>query len=785
MAYKILIVEDEAVTSLDLEYQLSNWGYTVLGPLSRGEEALELVERETPDLALMDIHLAGELDGVAVADQLRSRWDVPVVYLTAFANDQVLERAKLTMPLGYIVKPYTEVELRATLEMALVKLESDRKARTRESLLQSSEKQFRQLVDSSPVGMLVADADERILMVNAQFERDSGYGRSELAGQPLEKILPEQNVGPGKSAGEKVVRRKDGGEFPAEVGVASVQTDAQKLTVISVANVSERKKAELIIQEHNNTLEREIAERTRDLQLANARLLASENFAIGTLDALSSAIVILDEKGVIISTNRAAIELAESRGIGAEEFCVGVNYLDVFMASQHAPPSAGELTRGIREVISGKRNVFDLEYAWDFGKKPQWFILRVSRFPGRDPVRVVVSNLDNTQLRTLQEQQNRSQRMESLGTMAGGIAHDLNNALAPILLGMEMLGKDNPAHSKMIDTMRASGQRAASMVRQLLTFAKGTAGLRAPLRMKDLILEVNKIIGSTFPKDIQLVVHTAKESPVVVGDSTQLHQVLLNLCVNARDAMPKGGKIEIREDVREVDELFAASIDAHANPGKYAVVTITDTGTGISPEVMERLFEPFFTTKGPSKGTGLGLATVRGIIKSHQGFIHVETKVGEGTSFSVYIPAAEKENSIETQIIQKPRGLTRGKGEVILLVDDEPPIREIGSAIMKRLNYNPVTASDGVEGLMMVAEHRKALRVIITDLAMPVMSGIQFVRAVRHSFPDIPIIVASGSVNETTKTELSQLKINGVLNKPFTEQALAEILSGVLSMPQQ
>jgi len=514
------------------------------------------------------------------------------------------------------------------------------------------------------------------------------------------------------------------------------------------------------------------------LQKANAQLEASEHFTRATLDALKSAIVVLDEQGVVVSSNRAAEELAQSRGFSPGEFAAGSPYLKGLLSSPHAPPAAAALVTGIGQVIAGKRQSFELEYDWHLPDKPQWFLCRATRFAGEGPTRVVVSNLDNTQIKLLQDLQARSQRMESLGTLAGGIAHDLNNALAPIVMGLGLLGADTPDEERLIDTMRASGQRAAGMVRQLLTFSKGTGGERRPLRIKPLLLEIQKILTGTLPKDIQLIVDTTADL-TVLGDATQLHQVLLNLCLNARDAMPRGGKIVIREELQQVDELFAAGLGMEgmeAKPGSYAVLTVTDTGTGMTPEVIERMFEPFFTTKGPDKGTGLGLSTVLGIVKSHQGFLQVRSKLGEGTSFSVYIPVREKGKNLDAETVHKSQALHRGNGETVLLVDDEAPIREIGAAILKRLNYNPVMASNGLEGLVKVAELRKELRVVITDLAMPDLNGIQFVQAVRHSMPNIPIIVASGTMRAKDKVELEALNIFGFLDKPFTEEALAHML---------
>jgi two-component system, cell cycle sensor histidine kinase and response regulator CckA len=280
---------------------------------------------------------------------------------------------------------------------------------------------------------------------------------------------------------------------------------------------------------------------------------------------------------------------------------------------------------------------------------------------------------DISERKRAERQALRTQRLESLGTLASGVAHDLNNALAPILMATELLRLDYPGASGMIDTVESSARRGADMVRQLLTFAKGAEGARLLVQPQHLLKEMGKIIRGTFPKNIQLQLNYEREIHPILGDATQLHQVLLNLCVNARDAMPHGGMLTLEAANVDIDDAYASGV-CEARPGRYVVLRVHDTGAGMPPEIVERIFEPFFSTKAPDKGTGLGLSTVSGIIKGHGGFIHVYSVPGQGTAFSLYLPASESASPEESPA-NSPGSSFLGNGETILVVDDEIAVR--------------------------------------------------------------------------------------------------------------
>jgi CheY-like chemotaxis protein len=281
----------------------------------------------------------------------------------------------------------------------------------------------------------------------------------------------------------------------------------------------------------------------------------------------------------------------------------------------------------------------------------------------------------------------------------------------------------------------------------------------------------------SFPKNILVRTLYPNNLQLVLGDTTQLHQVLLNLCVNARDAMPNGGTLTLEAENVDIDATFAGAVP-EAKPGAYVVWRISDTGTGIPPEILDRIFEPFFSTKGPDKGTGLGLSTVIGIVKSHNGFIRVYSKPGQGSIFTIYLPASIS-SSGDSSLSTKSEANIRGNGETILVVDDEAAVRQIARTVLTALNFQVVTAADGTEALVKVAEKRAELRAVITDMHMPHMDGLTFVRVLKHMVPAAGIIVSSGRLDEREGNEFKTLGVTALLGKPFTQEKLIEALKTI------
>lgn len=393
------------------------------------------------------------------------------------------------------------------------------------------------------------------------------------------------------------------------------------------------------------------------------------------------------------------------------------------------------------------------------------------------PDGILAVNHDLTEAKALEQQLLRSQRQEALGALAGGIAHDLNNALAPIMMGVDLLKAKYPGAPGVVDLFDSSVRRAAAMIRQLLTFAKGSEGERSPIQINYLLQEMGAIVECTFPKNITIMVEREKNLPPVLADSTQLHQVLLNLCVNARDAMPSGGRLTLATKKVEISSVHPG-MPPNARVGLFVALQVYDTGTGISAEIRDRIFDPFFSTKSPDKGTGLGLSTVMGIIKGHDGFLEVSSAPGQGTTFTVFLPADT--STAEPELSAQKRMPFYGQGETILFVDDETTVREIAREVLERMNFRVVLARDGLEAMLWLADHPSA-HAVITDLHMPNQDGLSFVGMLRKVLPEIPIIVSSGRLEDETEKRFRALGVTSFLDKPCDEYQLAEALSRLIA----
>ena len=393
---------------------------------------------------------------------------------------------------------------------------------------------------------------------------------------------------------------------------------------------------------------------------------------------------------------------------------------------------------------------------------------------------ILVVNTDITEKKKLETQLLRAQRLESIGTLASGLAHDLNNVLAPILMTVSFLkeGVKDETMSGMIQTLETCARRGAHIVKQVLTFARGVEGIRVLLQPKHLLDEMERIARETFPRSLHIQTVIVKQPWLITGDATQIQQVLMNLWVNARDAMPQGGTLTARvENVLVAEE--EVRLHPKAKPGPYVVISVIDTGTGIPLDLMDKIFDPFFTTKPVGQGTGLGLPTVLGIVEGHGGFLHIDSEVGRGTTFKVYLPAAstEKEESHETEFTALPRG----NGEIILIVDDEPAIRDIASRILSSHGYRPVTACEGSEAIALFEQNRDKIKAVVSDFMMPHMDGPTTIRALRSVNPNLKTIMITGLGEDARVADAKAAGSDLVLSKPFTAEQLLAGLKQLLA----
>jgi PAS domain S-box-containing protein len=407
----------------------------------------------------------------------------------------------------------------------------------------------------------------------------------------------------------------------------------------------------------------------------------------------------------------------------------------------------------------------------------RWTLVRDKE--GR-PKSILAINTDITEKKKIEAQFMRAQRMEGIGTLAGGIAHDLNNILTPIMMSIEMLKAISTDHRTrgILETIEVSSKRGADIVRQVLSFARGVEGERIEVRPRNLVKDIQALLKNTFPKNIRMDIAIPNGCWAVLGDPTQLHQVLLNLSINARDAMPNGGTLTITAENVVVDQQYAG-MDVETKMGRYVVMNVTDSGLGIPPEIIDKIFDPFFTTKEVGKGTGLGLSSVVAIVKSHEGFLNVYSEPGRGTTFKVYLPALDISSDTEKQLSGKLFSL-RGNGEMVLLVDDELSILNITSQTLQTFGYRVLTATDGAKALAAYMENQNDIAVVLTDMSMPIMDGAAFIRTLIRFDPAIKIIAASGLDADGGVINVSTFGAKHFLTKPYTAGTLLKTLRAVL-----
>lgn len=481
------------------------------------------------------------------------------------------------------------------------------------------------------------------------------------------------------------------------------------------------------------------------------------------LNKARDAIIVTDLAGNITFWNQGAERIA---GWSQAEV-VGRPLLDVFGAEA-------------RTEIETARKALETEDAWRgeyqfYDKAGKLLVIDISATLIRDdtgrPTARLSIGTDVTAKRQLEERFLRAQRLESIGMLAAGIAHDLNNVLAPIMMVAPVLREHAtaPGNLRMLEILETSASRGAGLVRQILAFAHGTSGKPRLIQVKHLLRDIMKVVSETFPKNLSIEERVPNDLWPISANPTQIHQVLINLCVNARDAMPNGGKLILRAENCLLDELSVRAIPG-ARTGTWLVLHIEDTGSGIPPETLARIWEPFFTTKAPDKGTGLGLSTVRGIVDAHQGFVSLISTVGVGTTFRIYLPAAEVTTEGDTGVTAHPFA-KRGSGELVLVVDDEAQIRDVTAATLAHFGYRVLVAADGVEAVALFAARSSEISVVVTDFSMPNLDGAAVAHVVQRLNPKTKILLVSGLASGNHSGEMQRFA-GPFLLKPFNAETL-------------
>ncbi len=556
-------------------------------------------------------------------------------------------------------------------------------------------------------------------------------------------------------------------------------------------------------------LEQRVAARTAELESANVALVASRRAALNVLDDAVSARRQIEKANRALQQEIAERQLAEANIRKQAELLDSatdaiyvrlldhtVTYWNVGAERLYGWTAAEVIGRKLTELGLVEPAGFATAHAallaqgeWSgevnkSGKDGKvhrvlcrWTLLRDERGAPRE---VLAINTDITEKKLLESQYLRAQRLEGIGMLAGGIAHDLNNILTPILMSVSLLrdAVHDEESRQLLDSVQSSAQRGADIIRQLLTFARGQPGVRAPVPVRQLLREMGKLIRETFPRNLHLIVEVPSSLWPVVGDATQIHQALMNLCVNARDAMPDGGTLMLAADNVTLEAASAALLP-DAKPGPHVCLRVSDTGTGIPAAQLEHIFEPFFTTKEIGKGTGLGLPTVLGIVRGHGGSARVDSQVGRGTTFELYLPA-----SPETKVAAAPEAevrLPRGHGELILVVDDEASVRGVAQWVLEKYGYRVLVAAEGAAAMVLWEGHRAEIKAVLTDMMMPGMDGPKLIRALRQHDAHLPILGMTGLVERGAFKGMEALEAVPLLAKPFEVEKLLVALHQTLT----
>ncbi|MBU4067965.1 MAG: response regulator [Proteobacteria bacterium] len=751
---KILIVEDEAIVAEDIHNSLRGLGYIISAVVSSGEEAITKIEEDMPDLVLMDIVLKGDMDGIEAAGQIYSRFNIPVVYLTAFTDEKTIERAKLTEPFGYIVKPFEDRELHSTVEMALYKHKMESKLKENESWLST-------ILMSIGDAVVVTDANGNIQFMNDVSCFLTGWKREEAIGKTLVdifNIVNEQTLKKVEDPVTKVIREgkvvglanhtilisKDGTEIPIDDSGAPVKDEKGNIigVVLVFHDIIERYEAEKKLQESEK--------RYRSLYE----------------QALSGLYRSRISDGKILLANKIVADMLGYESV--EELTKEFKFSEAY-----SPERRLELIRILEQ--EGTLTDFEIEVKKKDGGKID-LIISAKIYPEDGYIEGAM--IDITERKHLESQVRQAQKMESIGTLAGGIAHDFNN----LLMGIQgyaslMLNDLDPDHNhynklKNIEKQVKSG---AELSAQLLGFARGGKYDVKPTHINKLLKKSAEMFGRT-KKEITIREKYAPDLWTVKVDRGQIEQVFLNLFINAWQAMPDAGDIYLETS----NVVFSRSNTKplEVKPGKYVRISVTDTGIGMDEQTASRVFDPFFTTKGVGRGTGLGLASAYGIIKNHGGMIHVYSEKGRGSTFNIYLPAVDAK--AEPILFHDEGEVKTGKEEAILLVDDEAIILDVGEEILDALGYRVFLASGGNEAIEIYKENKDKIALVILDMVMPGMGGGETYKALKSINHDIKVMLSSGYNLGGEAAEIMKQGVNDFIQKPFTMTKLSHKIRNIL-----
>ncbi|MFZ3167214.1 MAG: PAS domain S-box protein [Candidatus Methanoperedens sp.] len=653
-----------------------------------------------------------------------------------------------------------------------------------EEALKQSEEQLRSIFSQSPIGIGIYNSEGVLLELNKAAMTMFGIDRlDQIRGLKLfsSPTIPEEKRM--KLQDQELIQEEVVYDFDKIREINFYETSKTGISyfnriitplysnsdskpygyLVQVQDITERKQSQEALRKAHDELELRVQKRTAQLKEANKALAEREASYRELTESINDLFYAMDRDLKYTYWNKASEVLT---GILAKD-AIGKSLLEIF------PGIKGTKAEQFYIESLKTQQLGRLESGFRVGDKN--FIFEINIYPTKTGLSIIAKDITETKM--LEAQLLRAQRMESIGTLAGGIAHDLNNVLTPIMLSLQLLKEKytDQQSQKLLTILEQNCQRGANLIKQVLSFARGVEGERNPLQAKHIITEIEKVAKETFPRNIEIQTDIQKDLFTISGDATQLHQVIMNLGVNARDVMPDGGVLSITASNFFIDENYVR-MHKEAKVGSYVIISVSDTGSGIPSRIIDRIFEPFFTTKEFGKGTGLGLSTALAIVRSHNGFINVYSEIGKGTTFKVYLPAIKTEVQKEEEQLK----LYIGNGELILVAEDEGSIREITSSTLETYGYKVLTSSDGAEAVALYAQNKDKVKIVLMDMMMPVMDGYASIRAIRKINPEVKIIAVSGLAEKDKLAKIGSSHAKAFLPKPYTAERLLKTIHEII-----
>ncbi len=757
---KILIVEDDAIIYMEILSCLESFGYDVVASAQTGLEAVANTEKYRPEIILMDIKLKGEMDGIDTAEIIYSRFNIPIIFLTAFAEERQLERAKLTLPFGYLVKPVQGRDLNIAIEMALYAAEIKSEQKLAEKALLESEKKYRTLVENLPDFISRYDKKGHYVYVSPNTIELSGRKAEDCIGKTHNELgYPEEQTHPWDI---QIRELFDTGE-PQELDFFFESVES--LRYLNWRLIPEFDDEGNI--EYACGITRDITEREQ------AKVQAQQQ-----LEFLYQVINSFSHPFYVINVDSYEIELANKASESHRTVNESVKCYEL-LHQMSKPCDKANHPCPLEQVRRMQGPVVIEQVHIDKNDKQKCY--EIHAYPifneDGDVAQMIEYVLDITdkkrkerESRELERQLKQMQKMEALGTLASGIVHDFNNILHPILgyasMGLQRTKEADPLH-EYFDSILTSSNRAKELVKQILTFSRYAEQELRPLKLQPIIKEVLQLIRSSIPSTIQIESDIDDDCSMVLADVTKIHQIVMNIAINAFHAMKDtGGALKVSLKPVEM------TMDTKA----YVCLCVSDTGEGMSSDTQQRIFDPYFTTK--EKGTGLGLSVVLGIVKSLGGYFKVTSTIGSGTDFNVYLPLTFEKNA---ETADPKTQIPKGDNEHILFIDDEVPVVKIAEEILERLGYTVTSRTSSDDALEVFKSQPEDFDLIITDMRMPVLTGLQLAERLLEIRSDIPIILSTGFNEKVDQQKANRLGIREILLKPVTFDQFAVAIHKTLA----